>query len=212
MKSSANLVFCMCLLLLTTTASAFENGYIGLAYGAAKTTDIHNQIVDVANDMVATTPGVTYSAVESDDGGKAFKLYGGVNISPNLDMQAGYVNFGNIKSTIQNIQVSGTPVGDLTAAVKLQGITFAAVPKVTLINNLDLFGKLGIAYFSGKSSVRNPIIGTIDDTDTGASAIAGAGIAVNSEKFSFTVEYERYQRVMEDTNFNFFSLGIRSNF
>jgi opacity protein-like surface antigen len=127
-------------------------------------------------------------------------------------MQASYVNFGNIKSSIQNIQVLGTPAGDLTAAVKLQGITLAAVPKASLTNNLDLFGKLGIAYFSGKSSVRNPIIGTIEETDTGSSAIAGLGIAVNVEKFSFTVEYERYQRVMEDTNFNFFSVGLRSNF
>lgn len=198
-----------CLLLLTINAHADDSrGYIGFSFGAAKTKDIHNQMADLAQDLVNINPALSPITVESDDGGAAFKLYYGMAINNNLDVQVSYVNFGKIESALKT---SSPTVGTITASVALQGITLAAAPKLPLSSTVDLIGKAGISYFASKQEVKTAAI-NFSESDNGTAFFLGAGVAANFDKISLTLEFERHQRVMEDTNFNLTTLGLRYHF
>ncbi|HUF22216.1 MAG TPA: outer membrane beta-barrel protein [Burkholderiales bacterium] len=119
-----------------TVSLAFAQSgvYLGASIGQSK-----------FSDSCKDEAGVILSSCDNKDTG--FKLFGGYMFNPNLGVEVGYVNLGEITA-------SGTFLGTpFTAAIETTGFTAHAVGVLPLNEQFSLLGKLGLIRWDADASV-----------------------------------------------------------
>jgi OOP family OmpA-OmpF porin len=165
--------------IVASTPSAFAaeqpGGYVGISIGQAS--DSHWCDID-------------FGACEDTDTG--WKIYGGHQFSPNLGVEGGYVDFGEL-----------TDAGPVTAEV--WGLFISAIGTYPIGDEFGIFGKIGLAYTDVE--VTDPL-GSVSDNDV--NLMIGVGAKFNFDRnFSVRVEWERFPEVggFED-DFDLLSAGL----
>lgn len=114
------------------------------------------------------------------------KIFGGVDFSNNVGVEAGYVNFSRQERRFSE-QQSGIS-GGVTAATKGYGTYVAAKYTVPISDRFAAYGKLGVSHNERKYSSN---VGANTDIDNGVYAGLGAQYKLN-ENLSLVGEFEQY--------------------
>ena len=136
-----------------------------------------------------SVPGATLT----DRSSAGIKLYGGYAFTPNISLEAGYVNLGKFKGS--------------AADVKADGVFVDAVGTLPLGNNFSVLGRLGT--FNGK------LDSTLAGSDRGTNLKVGAGVQYDlNPKTSVRAEWERYRfdALGSKSNTDLYSVGLNYRF
>lgn len=142
--------------------------------------------------------GYSISCGEKDD--KAFnswKAFAGYKVTDSFAIEGAYHNLGSyyIRETSNSYPISTEITGDLSA------LTLAAVPYKKVSDNVEVFGKFGVAQVKAdlgleQTYYNNSYKGETTEKDTGLLIGAGANVKV-SDNFGVRGEYE-HLNVMDD--------------
>lgn len=113
--------------------------------------------------------------------GDGFKVFGGYRAHPNFAVEAAYMNFGEPSEDLFGIQKEYEACA---AAVWAKGLWPAT-------RNIELFGKVGWAYWEAESYTSVFGSPTVKKSWEGNDFTWGVGVAFNQwDKFSIQLEYE----------------------
>lgn len=115
------------------------------------------------------------------------KIFGGVDFSNNVGVEAGYVNFSN-QDRQYSQESTGIP-GGVKASTKGYGAYVAAKYTVPISERFSAYGKLGLAHSQRKW--KNDVGYASTDSDNGVYAGLGAQYKLN-ENIAVVGEYENY--------------------
>jgi OOP family OmpA-OmpF porin len=121
--------------------------------------------------------------LNSDGWKPSAKIFGGVEFTQNLGVEAGYTD---MRSTDFSYTRNGNGVNGYSDGY---GAYVAGKYNMPLNEQFSAYGKLGVAYSKRKVETSDGL--HIDDHDTGAYAALGVEYKLN-QKVAFIGEYERY--------------------
>ena len=135
-------------------------------------------------------------------------LAAGVAMSPEVDVEGGYVNFGTGRVTLTD------GVNTNTGRFNTQTLFLAGVGKLPLAANFSAFGKLGLAVNYSTIDSESTTLGSHSWSKTKATPLVGAGMAYQfSKEFEGLLEYAYYGQVSNDPyKLSQTTLGIRYNY
>ena len=118
-------------------------------------------------------------ATTCDDTGSGSKIYGGYKITPNVSIEAGYINFGKAKAADSS----------LTVTLKSTALFLAVAGRADLSPNFALSGRLGLANVKGKGEVVGfvPGYGSLNYSETDSTTKAYVGVAA---EYAFTKNFK----------------------
>ena len=144
--------------------------------------------------------GNGFSSFKDNDAG--FKLYGGHEFTPNLGVEAGYVNFGEAEKSSGPFNISSKP----------HSLYLAGTGTLPLSEQISLFGKVGV------SVNRTKLNGTFNDgSERNTTALLGIGASYQfMPKMSVVAEYENFGKVRDESGSevkaDLASVGVRYKF
>ena len=155
-------------------------------------TAAHAQQLSTASGTAAYRPYVGIGVVSAhnrmtDDRHEDAKIFGGVDFSNNVGVEAGYVNFSN-QDRQYSQEATGIP-GGVKTSTKGYGAYVAAKYTVPISERFSAYGKLGLAHSQRKW--KSDIGYASTDNDNGVYAGLGAQYKLN-ENISVVGEYENY--------------------
>ena len=186
--------------------------FVFAAAALAAGTAAQAQQLSTPSDTVSYRPyigiGVASAGDTATDSHRADgKIFGGVDFSNNLGVEAGYVNFSSRDRHFSEAQ-TGIP-GGVTSATKGYGTYVAAKYTVPVSDRFSAYGKLGVSHNVRKYSSN---VGYDEDIDNGVYAGLGVQYKLN-EKVSLVGEYERYGRGKEmGARADVWSAGLKFGF
>lgn len=173
----------------------------------------HAQQLSTASGTAAYRPYVGIGVVSADnkttDSRHAdAKIFGGVDFSNNVGVEAGYVNFSN-QDRQYSQESTGIP-GGVKVSTKGYGAYVAAKYTVPISERFSAYGKLGLAHSQRKW--KNNIGYSSTDTDNDVYAGLGAQYSL-SENISVVGEYENYgKRKDTGARAGVWSAGVKFGF
>lgn len=191
-------------------ASANAAGYVGFDAGFASIDQ--KSLVDVIGQSLANASTHTVTATY-DTGTSAGRIFAGLPISEALDLEIGYLSFGDLDATYTGTTTGGTPFSVKTA-LSASGFDFAAVywPSKNWFvkggfHNLEVEGNL-TASVSGSSA-------TYGLSASGTGLLVGVGYEAEGGKdMNWRAAYSYYDSLggMSDANAHVFSVGLKAKF
>jgi OOP family OmpA-OmpF porin len=132
------------LALLALTTPALADGFYGVGEVTYSSASLDNSYFNNA----LITSGAT--GLSSSDSGGSFqwRLQGGYRFSPNLALEAGYIDFGKVD---YQANYSG---GSAQGSLKAGGVDLAALALLPLNDSFTIFGKLGVVDATVKSNLQ----------------------------------------------------------
>ena len=118
-----------------------------------------------------------------------WKLFGGYQVTKHFGMEAFYAGLGSYTAE-GNIQGVTVPVSTKT---QVDSFGMAATVNVSLVNKLEIIGKVGFHLWEVSSDANAASLASISVDDTGIDPVIGLGMqyALN-DRFSVRGEWERY--------------------
>ncbi len=167
---------------------AHADAYIGGTLGAAHT--------DISCSAV--------SSCDSSDTG--VKVYGGVPLAlrglPSLSLELGYIDFGQAKES-----VLGQTVGTTTVSA----VTGAAALRANLTSTVQVTGRLGLGYVSGK--LDRPVLGSRSGSQLALYGGAGLSFALNRQfKVVADADFTSYDTGNQSGGVHLLSVGLQYGF
>lgn len=154
--------------------------------------------------------GLSTSAMERDEKGNAYKLFGGYQFNRNFALEAGYFNLGKF-----GFNSTTVPAGSLTGQIKLQGLHLDLVGTLPLTERFSVLARVGAQAARARDSFSGTGAVTVTDPNPSkrsASYKFGAGLQY---EFSPSVwlrgEAERYRvndAVGNKGDVNMFSVSL----
>lgn len=136
--------------------------------------------------------GLSTSAMERDEKGTAYKLFGGYQINRNFAVEAGYFNLGKF-----GFQSTTVPAGSLSGQIKLQGLNLDLVGTLPLTERLSVLGRVGAQAARARDSFSGTGAVSVTDPNPSKRSIGykfGAGLQYEvSPSFWIRGEAERYR-------------------
>jgi opacity protein-like surface antigen len=161
------------LLLLSGNSYAQMSGYAGAAFGQSD--------VDVSGFDTASS----------------WQLFGGVNLSQAIAVEAAYTNLGQF-------DVSGAS----NTHVDVDGVEFTLIGNIPLFNTVAIFGEAGLFMWDAEAT----LAGTKIESDSGTDLTYGVGVKIGlMPKVRLQLEYQVYQDVSEE-NIDTWYAGINFGF
>lgn len=144
---------------------------------------------------------------QCDTSDTAFKLLGGLDLYPNIGVEASYFSLGKATATVNGIK----------AEIKASGVDVVGVFKTTPMNGFVGFAKLGVGYIKGEV---NASIGAVKGSvsKNSAQAVAGLGVTYQiANNVNLRAEYERRDAKVADVDgakvtISNFSVGVQYAF
>ena len=127
----------------------------------------------------------------------------GFSVNQNFGVEVGYVNFGKIEASAQ----------DIYASAKNQSFYLAGVGTLALTDYFSIYGKLGATSNRFEVGVDMPgFSGTSRETKT--RPLLGVGLAYNFTKdIAATLEYQQYGKAfLENFELSTLTAGLKYNF
>jgi OOP family OmpA-OmpF porin len=154
-------------------AASAADFYVGGSVGSSR----YHADDDVANGFTV-----------NDKNDTGYKLFGGVSITENFGVEAGYVNLGKLKFTDTSFgpAVSGT--------IKGTGFFVDAVGTLPLgSSGFAVLGKIGVFNGKAKATATGPLgSGSADDSGTDVKFGIGASYTI-TKSLQVRAEWERYR-------------------
>lgn len=141
--------------------------------------------------------------VDDEDG--YVRLFGGVEINPNLGAEFGYVDFGEFSAHY--------PILDETDTATATAFTVSALAKADLSPQLNAFFKFGLAFWNAEvdAIAFDPFFfGTISGSGDGSGneTFFGAGLGLKlGDRFALKAEIEKYKDIGKGVTVSFEDLG-----
>ena len=174
-----------------TVASNAHAWYFGGSYGQTYYEDVC--------DSVSGEAGAT-----CDDDPYGYKIFAGTKLSPNLALEAAYMDFGEAKAS--------SSVSNRT--LEAQGLNFSVLGIKPLSKSFDIFIKGGLLFWEGET-VNTDTGGIVSVNDSDINYGLGAHFNVN-EKLAFRGEFERFHNLSYESSIespvSYLSLGVIINF
>lgn len=169
------------------TAHATET-YVGINFGKSEVKEwvTEEDVTQIFLDAGASAP--TSGHGESSD--SAMKIYFGIATSENIDVRLGYTNLGEATFNGKNSSLT------VDGSVENQGIFADLLAKFKPVEQLSLYGKIGMAYMKTDLTVSAAGPGGFyEETLSGDSFVfvPGVGVSVDlGSRVGLALEYERY--------------------
>ena len=163
-------------------AYADTGAYVGASFGNARLDD-------------------NFDGFGFDTDANAYRLFGGIQFSDALGIEAGYLNFGDFSETVD--------LGGLLSRTDItgDGWTLGATLALPLSENLSLFGKGGVFFWDADISVDGFSIDTPGDDNP----YYGGGLKLEvGDNFSLTGDWTVYEFDVLETDV--ISLGFNFRF
>ena len=126
MKNISRYVFILIFAaLLTISTNTLAQPFVGISFGQAT-------IEDACDGLPA--------GVSCDDSDTAFKIFGGYKLNKNVAFEAAYIDMGEAVATD----------GVDTLTVEATAINFSVLGIIPASNTVDIYGKLGFAFWDAK--------------------------------------------------------------
>ncbi len=201
-------VLCLSLpLIVSANLYAEDKGfYVGGSVGYSSIDTLSES--DINSTLAAGGITATSSVDDNDIG---WKFFGGYNFNQYFGVEVGYVDLGEADANI-NITAPVAATGNITA--EGDGFLFAGVARYPIMNNMDVFGKVGgfVWNVDGTASVTSG--GTtvaVNAEDDGTSIMFGFGAEYEfNNNVGIRAEWERYDVSSDDVDL--FSLGVEYDF
>lgn len=118
-----------------------------------------------------------------DDQDNAFKIFGGIDITPNLAFEVDYAN-------LNSLVVASSPTQNTEIKAKSVGLTF--VGKAQVHPNAHMFGRFGIGRWNSDLTVNGAAA-----SGTGSDPLIGLGIVyrLQNAPLDLRLEWTQYQNV-----------------
>lgn len=149
--------------------------------------------------MGKVSTGSFCEALENcDEGDKSWKVFAGVRLNENIVLEGSYVDFGEQSGLAGTDEISQ----------KVTAFTTTAVAGFPLNEQIDIFGKAGMARWSAETA------GIAGNTDSnGTDVMVGMGTNYKlSESMGVRAEWERYKDIAitdgQESDIDLLSLGI----
>jgi OmpA-OmpF porin, OOP family len=160
-------------------------GGLGIGQSSAKIDDAR-----ITSELLGS--GLATTSVTDDNRDIGYKIFGGLKISKNFALEAGYFNLGKFGFTAMT-----SPAGTLTGKLKLQGLNVDAVGILPITEKFSAFGRIGVQYAQVKDSFAgtgNVAVTNPTPSKSAANYKAGFGIQYDfTESVGLRGEYERYR-------------------
>lgn len=131
----------------------------------------------------------------------SWDVFGGVKLNPNFAAEIGYRDLGDAK-------FSESGVNGKLSATAMQVSALGILP---ISNEVEVFGRLGLAHIKGKSEFSGAGL-SIRDSESKNRAVMGIGAKYNlSKDFSLRTEYTSYAKI-DDVRLSNLSVGAQFNF
>lgn len=132
----------------------------------------------------STVSGLCGSLQNCDSSASSWKLFAGIPVNENIFVESAYVNLGKQNAEDQN--------GDVTR--KATAITMAALANYQMNDQIQLFGKAGLARWTDKYTDS-----TGSSKNTGTGILVGAGAHYDlGDNMGVRAEWERFKDVGTD--------------
>ncbi len=165
----------LCVLLLTATANAHAQFFVGVSAGQSKAAlsggDLSSQLLDL---------GFSSSAVSLGDKTTGYGLKLGYQFTPNIAVEANYIDLSKY-SYQAAIQPTGGLNSGLYSAFKAKGFGLDLVGALPIFDRFSLLGRAGIQRVKADGAFSGP--GSIDLVSYGASQSSTSG------RLAFGVQY-----------------------
>ncbi len=124
-----------------------------------------------------------------DDNGSAISGFVGVELNPNIGLEAGV---GYLSGYGHEIVGGAFVGGDFKDDNEVLTFYLSAVPRIPLNDKVELFGKVGFHYWDLETNTESSIDVPVDDGE-GLDFMGGAGVEYHfNDWFSARAEYTRF--------------------
>jgi OOP family OmpA-OmpF porin len=146
---------------------------------------------DICDDLNAL------GATSCDDKDTAYKVFGGYKFNPNLFLEGGYTDFGELTA-------SG-PGG--SASAEADALFFSVAGAIPLGDRASVYGKVGLFFWDASLSAT----GFPDSSEDGNDLLFGAGASFDlTSQIGIRGEWERYD--LDGDNVDMLSVGVQFMF
>lgn len=148
-----------CAALSSSAAASAENAgvwYAGLGAG-------HSSIDIGGSEIDAAYSGGTI-ATSVDDNDTAWKIFGGRRMMENLSVEVAYMDYGTLDADSSLNPAFGLGAGAIYTGLDTTAWMIDAVGILPVRENLELFGRLGVAFWNTDTNISTPAgITVLDD-------------------------------------------------
>ncbi len=186
----------ICALLLSSSNAYAANIYMGGSGGSAFATDAKSNISDTRAVLAGLSPS---SVVNYDNTSPALSFMAGVEVNPYLAAEFALSYLGSYKLSASGS--SGIVSANRDETDTVSAFSIAAIGKFPVYRKIKVMGKIGIAGTSIKESCT--VSGALcqSATDSGASAVIGAGVSLRPvHALEIRVDYTLYTNVGNKNN------------
>lgn len=153
------------------------------------------------------------AAINDDNKGNAFKLFGGYQFNRNFALEGGYFNLGEFGYTANS---APTLAATLSGKIKLQGLNLDAVGMLPLDDKFSVFGRLGLQYAQAKDTFTStgaaPTPANPNPSKSALNYKAGVGAQYDfNPSLGMRVEAERYRiddAINNKGDIDLYSIGL----
>ncbi len=158
-------------------------GYLGASVGLTS--------YDLCDDLFAV------GATSCDDDDMGLKIFGGYKFNPNVSIEGGFVDFGELTAS----GPGGTATGDADA------LFVAGIGAIPIGSSASVFGKLGLFFWDASvSATGSPTL-----SDDGNDIFLGVGMSFDlTSQFAIRGEWERYD--LDGDDVDMLSVGVQYMF
>ena len=141
----------------------------------------------------------------TDEQGRAFKIYGGYQLTDYFGLQVGYTRLGSLNDSFTSNGVT------VKQSVSGRSLYVAGTARYPVSESFALTGKLGISF--GKATGTNVL--SASDSLIGSKRYLMGGFGGEyrlNRNLALTADYEAYGRLSNKTSADAFTLGARFSF
>jgi len=203
----------MGVVLATAVSAVWADGYVGAAYGNSK------------------------AGVKCDSGmpcdhraSNPFKIYGGTKIAdlPNFGMEVSYIRFGSFDAQharqVYDVGAAATVDSHENHHINARAITAALVGRYEPVSNLNLVGRVGLAYsiasvdyavMSVNNGAASGYVSNGSQTSSKVKPYLGVGVEYDIKgivKVALAYDWSQYSVAEEKGNVSLWSLGVQKDF
>jgi OOP family OmpA-OmpF porin len=175
--------------LVAVPAHAQESGYY---YGGLSVGQSRSQVDEERITANLMSNGLSTSAMDLDERGGAYKVFGGYQFNRHFGLEGGYFNLGKF-----GFNSTTVPAGSLDGRLKAQGLNLDLVGTLPLSNRLAASARVGVQYARVRDNFRGTGAVTVADPSPSKNAAnfkIGAGLQYAfAPNFILRGEAERYR-------------------
>lgn len=174
---------------LSAVPAAAQDSYY---YGGLSAGQSRARVDDERITANLLSSGLSTSAIDLDERGGAYKVFGGYQFNRNLGLEAGYFNLGKF-----GFNSTTVPAGSLDGRMKVQGLNLDVVGTLPLTDRLAVSARAGVQYASVKDNFRGTgAVSVADPSPSKRAANYKAGVGLQyafSPSFILRGDAERYR-------------------